>query len=159
MRRTGNFLAALVVATMCTLVASAQSTSPPAQEKSQGAATAMTLVGCVERIEPPAGPPGKSAAAPAYKLMDVQPGTGQKMQQPLTPATQFLLEAPASINLSEFQNQRVEVTGTVTAHAHAPAPAQKGETRGPAPMPTSTLTVKSMKVVSTECKAPRVMEY
>ena len=148
--RTAGIVAVLATA-MAGLVSQG---APPAPQGEQAAVPTVTLVGCVERVEPPAAPAGKTAA-PAYKLIDIQPGTGQQTQKPLTPETQYLLEAPAGIKLSDFQNQRIEVTGTLTANPRPADSAQRGAARG-APTLATTLNVKSAKVVSTECKAPRV---
>ena len=143
----------LAFATATLGLVSVQGTPPAGQERGQAPAQAVTLIGCVERIEPPAASTGKPSA-PAYKLIDIQPGSGQSLQKPVSPETQYLLEAPAAIKLSDFQNQRIEVTGTLTATPRPADSPQRGEARG-AIMPTSTLSVKSAKVVSTECKAPR----
>ena len=149
-------IVALAAATTWTLVASAHGTSaPPAGERSQTTPT-LALVGCVERIEPPARRAGETAPLPppAYKLVDV-PGPGERAQQPVTAETEDLLSAPASIKLSDFQNQRVQVTGTLAFTAKPPASEQRGATPG-STLPASTLNVMSVKVVSTECKPPRV---
>ena len=149
MKTAGSIVAVLATA-MAGLVSQG---TPPAPQGEQAPAPTVTLVGCVERIEPPATAAGKTAP-PAYKLIDIQPGTGQRTEKPLTPDTQYLLEAPAAIKLSDFQNQRIEVTGTLTANPPPADSAQRGAARG-AQTPTTTLNVKSAKVVSTECKAPR----
>ena len=93
---------------------------------------------------------------PAYRLIDVQPGTGTATT--LKPNSQFLLTVSASvatpIDFGKFQNQWVEVTGTMTPVPPAPAnrqanPPPAGQT-ATAPLPTFTTT--ALKVVSTECK-------
>jgi hypothetical protein len=149
MKTAGSIVAVLATA-MGGLVSQG---TPPSPQGEQAAAPTVTLVGCVERVEPPA-PPAGTTASPAYKLIDIQPGSGQRTEK-LTPDTQYLLEAPAGIKLSDFQNQRIEVTGTLTANPRPADSAQRGAARG-AQTPTTTLNVKSAKVVSTECKAPRV---
>ncbi len=156
MRKAVHIVALLAAATPWTLVASAQGPSaPPVGERSQTTPT-LALVGCVERIEPPARRAGETAPLPppAYKLVDVELG-GQRAQRPATAETQYLLAAPASTKLSDFQNQRVEVTGTLGITAKPPASEQRGATPG-STLPASTLNVMSVKVVSTECKPPRV---
>lgn len=157
MKKAVHIVALLAAATTWTLVVSAHGTSaPPPGERPQTTPT-LALVGCVERIEPPARRAGETAPPPppAYKLVDVQPGPGQRAPQPVTAETQYLLSAPASIKLSDFQNQRVEVTGTLGVTAKPPASEQRGATPG-STLPASTLNVMTVKVVSTECKPPRV---
>jgi hypothetical protein len=67
---------------------------------------------------------------------------------------EYLLATRESVTLSDYQNQRVEVTGTLSAIPDA-APAQpaRGEAQtSPATSRLSILKVASVKVVSTECK-------
>ena len=109
----------------------------------------MALIGCVERVMPPAPPPGAPAtpaATPVYKLIDVQPGSSVQ-QKPMTLAPEYLVAGPESIAFSKYQNQWVEVTGRMFAAAVSTPPAA----RGAKPLP-ATFTVQSIKVISTECK-------
>ena len=111
----------------------------------------VSLIGCVERVPAAQGAP--PSAAITFKLIDVQPGAGTRM--PIKADAQFLLSPSKSlaqpIDLGKFQNQRVEVTGTVAPVPPAVvSPQTKPGAAVPAPSPTLTLT--SLKVVSTECK-------
>jgi len=121
-------------------VASAQTPTPTS-------APVVALIGCVERMTP-ATPPANPAApvVPAFKIMDVQPGAGQK---PARLATEYLIVGPESIPFAKYQNQWVEVTGSISATPN-PSPTPAG--RGQAPAPLATFTVTALKVVSTECK-------
>jgi hypothetical protein len=139
------------------LLAQQPSTANPQETASKPAM--VSLIGCVERMlaAPPVGgttPPAPQGAA--YKLIDVQPGTGTTAN--LKPGSQFLLTVATSlktpIDLGKFQNQWVEVTGTISAVPPAKpnpqaTPRPSGEAAG-APLPTFAMT--ALKVVSTECK-------
>jgi hypothetical protein len=111
----------------------------------------VSLIGCVERL--PATPSSRGNASPAYKLIDVQPGAGTRMQ--LKPDAQFLLSPSktmtAPVDLGKLQNQRVEISGTIAAApAAAPVPPSKPGEKPAEPLPT--LLMATVKSVSTECK-------
>ena len=149
-------LTAVAVAVLATgLLAQQASTTSPQQTPSKPAV--VSLIGCVERVAataPTRGTTPPATQAPAYRLIDVQPGTGTVAN--LKPNSQFLLAVAPSvstpIDLGKLQNQWVEVTGTispvpsatVTPQATAPPTGQA------APLPTFTTT--AVKVISTECK-------
>jgi hypothetical protein len=173
MRRLTNFAAALAVATTGLGGVLLAQGGPPArgEQNPPPPAPVVALIGCVERIAPPATPAGSKApaVAPAYKLIDVQPGGGSPVvsrsgtppptpppakQPPMVVDKEYLLAVHESVKLSDYQNQRVEVTGTLSAIPDA-APAQpaRGEPQTPPATPKlSILKVDSIKVVSTECK-------
>ena len=67
---------------------------------------------------------------------------------------EYLLTAPESVKLSDYQNQRVEATGTLSAIPDAvPGQPARGEPQTPTATPRlSVLKIVSVKVVSTECK-------
>jgi hypothetical protein len=118
----------------------------------------VAIIGCVERVMPPPPPPGTPPAGapatpPAYKIIDVQPGSSLK-QKPMTLATEYVVVGPESIAFSKYQNQWVELTGRLAAPAMASQmpPAARGE-KGAAP--PATFTVATIKVVATECKQRR----
>jgi len=138
------------------LLAQQPSTANPQETASKPAV--VSLIGCVERVT--ATPAVRGTTPPpqgaAYKLIDVQPGTGTTAN--LKPGSQFLLAVATSvktpIDLGKFQNQWVEVTGTISAVPPAKpnpqaTPRPSGEAAG-APLPTFATT--ALKVVSTECK-------
>ena len=123
---------------------------PAAASAAQTPTGAVSLIGCVERVPAAQGAP--ATAQPTFKLIEVQPGPGTTMSMKVD--TQFLLAAgkPSAtpIDLGKFQNQRVEVTGTI-----APAPPAKANPQtkpGDTTAPLPTLTLTSLKLVSTECK-------
>jgi hypothetical protein len=60
---------------------------------------------------------------------------------------QYLLTAPASIDLGKFQNQRVEVTGTVSL-----APVPKPPATVPSDAPKSVLAAMAVRLINNECK-------
>jgi len=171
MRRLTNFAAALAMATTGLGGVLLAQAGPPARSEQNPPAPAVALIGCVERIAPPATPAGSKApaVAPAFKLIDTQPGGGSPVvgragapspapppakQPPMVVEKEYLLAAPESIKLSDYQNQRVEATGTLSAIPEA-APAQpaRGEPQAPPAAPRlSVLKIASVKVVSTECK-------
>ena len=125
-------------------VASAQTPTPTPAPAS---APVVALIGCVERMSP-STPPANPAApvVPAFKIMDVQPGAGQK---PTRLAPEYLIVGPQSIPFAKYQNQWVEVTGSITATpTPSPTPAGRGQTAAS----LATFTVTALKVVSTECK-------
>jgi hypothetical protein len=137
----------------------AQQSSTPGPQQTASKPAVVSLIGCVERVPP--AQPARGTAQPtpqpsAYKLIDVQPGTGTSAN--LKPGSEFLLTLATSlatpIDLGKLQNQWVEVTGTIS-----PAPPPKVNPPGttpPAgaasPTPLPTLTTTAVKVVSTECK-------
>jgi hypothetical protein len=173
MRRLTNFAAALTVATTGLGGILIAQGGPPArgEQNPPPPAPVVALIGCVERVPPPATPAGSKApaVAPAFKLIDAQPGGGSPVigragtppatppparQPPMVVEKEYLLAAPEAITLSDYQNQRVEATGTLSAIPEA-APAQpaRGEPqKPPAPPRLSVLKIVSVKVVSTECK-------
>jgi hypothetical protein len=127
----------------------AQATTPNPQQSTSGAGV-VSLIGCVERL------PATSARAttpPAYKLIDVQPGTMTRMST--KPESQFLLVPSRTlttpIDLGKLQNQRVEITGTImpTPPDKVSPQAKPGET---VPQNLPTLMMTALKVISTECK-------
>ena len=141
-------VAAAAVAAVATAQQRGQTTPTP-----RATPAPVVLIGCVERVMP-TGQTGTSAAPaapPAYKIMDVQPGTGAG-QKPMTPAAEYLLAGPESIPFSKYQNQWVEVMGTITAAPPTPTPAPSARGQKPARPPLPTFTVTALKVVSTECK-------
>ncbi len=129
-------------------------TSPPQTTSKPGV---VSLIGCVARAT--TTPPARGTSQPAtqgtaYKLIDVQPGTGTAIN--LKTDSNFLLTVSASpatpIDLGKFLNQWVEVTGTISPGPSAKAGPQATPqpTREAAPLQTFTAT--ALKVVSTECK-------
>ena len=137
----------------------AQQPSTPTTQQTPSKPAVVSLIGCVDRV--PAAPPvsGTTPAqpqAPAYRLIDVQPGTGTSAN--LKPNSEFLLTVSTSpttpIDLGKFQNQWVEVTGTISPAppAKVNAPAATRPTGGTATAPLPTLATTAVKVVSTECK-------
>ena len=128
--------------------------------------TPVAIIGCVERTlaTPPDAVSRTTASstaqpAPAYKLIDAQPGGGSPVQDPTGrvsapavkgPATtepQYWLAGPATIEFVKYQNQRVEVIGTLS-------PVAKTATAEPTPpdAPKTVLTATNVRVLSTECK-------
>ena len=113
----------------------------------------VALIGCVERVMPPPPPPGSPAtpaAPPAYKIIDVQPGSSVG-QKPMTLASEYLVVGPESIAFSKYQNQWVEVTGRMLVAALSTPPATPPAARGAKPLP-ATFTVQTLKIIATECK-------
>ena len=118
----------------------------------------VSLIGCVERVPTPPvrGTTQPAPQGTAYKLVDVQPGTGTAAN--LKADSQFLLTVATSlkppIDLGKFQNQWVEVTGTISPapppKVNPPATTPPTGEAATAPLPTFTTT--AVKVVSTECK-------
>lgn len=145
-----TYIAAIVVAGLLASEPARQQPSAAAPQQTASTTGVVSLIGCVERV--PAGPAAPGTTAPAYKLIDIQPGAGTRMV--LKPDTQVIL-TPAkslatSIELGKFVNQWVEVSGTLApAPTVTPAPPPKP---GATPGPLSTLMMTSLKVVSTECK-------
>lgn len=154
-----TLLTAVVAAALLAPGPLPQQSSTPSPQQTASKPAVVSLIGCVERVMPAQPARGTTQPAPqatAYKLIDVQPGTGTSAN--LKPGSEFLLTVATSlttpIDFGKFQNQWVEVTGTIS-----PAPPPKvnppGTTRpageaSPAPLPT--LTTTAVKVVSTECK-------
>jgi len=117
----------------------------------------VSFIGCVERVAaaPPArGTTAPAPQAPAYRLIDVQPGAGTAAT--LKPDSQFLLAVSTSlttpIDLGKFQNQWVEVTGTLSPAPPATVSPQATTRPTGQTAPLPTLTTTALKVVSTECK-------
>jgi hypothetical protein len=136
----------------------AQQPSPASPHQTPSQAAVVSLIGCVERVTAPPvrGTTQPAPQGPAYKLIDVQPGTGTVAN--LKADSQFLLTVSTTlktpIDLGKFQNQWVEVTGTISP-APPPKvnpPATTPPTREAAAVPLSTLTTTALKVISTECK-------
>ena len=152
-------LTVVVAAALLAPAPLAQQSSIPSQPQTASKAAAVSLIGCVERVTP--AQPARGTAQPtpqasAYKLIDVQPGTGTSAN--LKPGSEFLLTVATSlatpIDFGKFQNQWVEVTGTISP-APPPQVNPPGSTRpagGASPAPLATLTTTALKVVSTECK-------
>ena len=120
------------------------------EQQATSGAGPVSLIGCVERLPAVQGAP---ASAPAtFKLIEVQPGAGTRMTMKVD--AQFLLENAKSlatpIELGKFQNQRVEVTGTIAPASPTVVNPQTKPGEAATSLPTLTLT--SLKVVSTECK-------
>jgi hypothetical protein len=125
----------------------AQTNAPQSKPASQQAAP-VTIAGCVERSVLPGA---RRGAPPAYKLIDTQPGptptpAGKPVKTPHALEPQYWLQAPASIDLGKFQNQRVEATGTISPPA-APLPPD-----APKDTPRSTLVLTTLRMISEECK-------
>jgi hypothetical protein len=142
MTRIQQLVAAIVAAAGVSGAAIAQT---PEQAKA-GDQPMIALIGCVERVMPPPPPPGTKppTPAPAYKIIDVQPGSSIK-QKPMTFAMEYLVVGPESIAFSKYQNQWVEVTGRFAPTTPPPAGSEKTG-------PPATFTVSTIKVISTECK-------
>jgi hypothetical protein len=112
------------------------------------------VVGCVDRLLPPAAPNATTDPAPVppprYKLVDVQPGPSPDPRQPpIVPGLEYEIVGPATMEFSKYQNQWVELTGTIGLPA--PAAAKSAAGRGQ-PRPLPVLTVLTLKVVTNECK-------
>ena len=150
-------LTAVVAAGLLANGALAQQPSMTNPQQTASKAAVVSLIGCVERV---AATPGRGTTPPApqgsaYKLIDVQPGTGTTAN--LKADSQFLLTVSTSlttpIDLGKFQNQWVEVTGTISPAApKVNPPATTPPTRETAPASLPTFTATALKVVSTECK-------
>jgi hypothetical protein len=156
MTRIQHFVAATV--TVAAMSAGAAAAQTPEQAKGADQPL-ISLIGCVERVMPPPPPPGTppagaTSSAPAFKLIDVQPGSGVK-QKPMTPATEYFVVGPESIAFSKFQNQWVEVTGRVFVAALSTPPTTPPVARGEKAPPPATFTVSTIKMISSECKQRR----
>ena len=146
-----------VVAAVLATGALAQQAPTTTQQQTTSKAAVVSLIGCVAQAAPAPPVRGTTQPAPqgtAYKLVDVQPGTGTTVN--IKTDSNFLLTVSASvttpIDLGKFLNQWVEVTGTITPVPPVtvgPPPATP-PAAGAAPLPTFTMT--ALKVVSTECK-------
>ena len=113
----------------------------------------VSIIGCVDRVMPPPPPPGAPAAPsapPAYKIIDVQPGSSAG-QKPMTLASEYLVTGPASIAFSKYQNQWVEVTGRMLVAALSTPSTTPPAARGAKPLP-ATFSAQTIKVIATECK-------
>lgn len=115
----------------------------------------IAMIGCIERVMPPPPPPGTPpasapAAPPAYKIMDVQPGSSIR-QKPMAFATEYIVVGPESIAFSKYQNQWVEITGHMSAASPSGTPPTPPVARGQK-APPATFTVSTIKVINTECK-------
>ena len=137
------------------LLAQQAATASPQQTASKPAL--VSLVGCVERApaaEPARGTTPPTSQAPAYRLIDVQPGTGTTAN--LRPNSQFLLTVspslPTPIDLAKLQNQWVEVTGTIGPVPSATVSPQATPRPAGQAAPLQTFTATAVKVISTECK-------
>jgi hypothetical protein len=150
-------LTAVVAAGLFATGSLAQQAATTNPQQAASKAAVVSLIGCVERVTatpPVRGTTPPTPQAPAYKLIDVQPGTGTASN--LKADSQFLLTVSTSlttpIDLGKFLNQWVEVTGTISP-APPPKvnpPATTPPTGEAAPLPTFATT--AVKVVSTECK-------
>jgi hypothetical protein len=168
-----NLLLALTFAAGTTAFAAQQPQTMP-QTTPKPAPAAVTLIGCVERAaaDPTSGRQTQAALPAAYKLIDAQAGGsspvvdvrgGRATPPPPPPSTpprptmvvehQYWMTAPASIDLSKYQNQRVEVIGTIGSVGQLGG---RGKDATGQPVagtqPMSMLTITSLKVLSTECK-------
>jgi hypothetical protein len=135
----------------------AQQPTPASPQQTASKAAVVSLIGCVARAtatSPARGTTQPSPQGTAYKLVDVQPGTGTALN--IKTDSNFLLTVSTSvttpIDLGKLLNQWVEVTGTITpvppvTVGPQATPRPTGET---APLPT--LAATAVKVVSTECK-------
>jgi hypothetical protein len=161
-----NLLLAFTFAAGTTAVAAQQPPSTP-----KPATPAVTLIGCVDRAttDPTAGRQTQAALPATYKLIDAQAGgsspvvdaRGGRATPPPPPPPkptmvvehQYWMTAPASIDLSKYQNQRVEVIGTIGSVGQLGG---RGKDATGQPVagtqPMSMLTITSLKVLSTECK-------
>lgn len=147
MRTLTRTVAIVISWTLFSMAGFAQQAALPQSDAPSGV---VSLIGCVERL--PATPSARGNA-PAYKLIDVQPGAGTRM--PLKPDAQFLLSPSKTmtspVDLDKLQNQRVEISGTITAApAATPVPPSKPGDKPVEPLPTLLMT--TVKTVSTECK-------
>jgi len=152
-------LTAVVAAGLLTSGPLAQQPSTPSPQQTTSKPAVVSLIGCVARATPTPPARGTTQPAPqgtAYKLVDVQPGTGTATN--IKADSNFLLTVSTSvaapIDLGKFLNQWVEVTGTILpappAKVNPPATTPPASQTPPAPLPTFTTT--ALKVVSTECK-------
>jgi hypothetical protein len=152
-------LTALVAVALLTTGALAQQPVTTSPQQTPSKAAVVSLIGCVGLA--PATPPARGTAQPtpqgtAYKLIDVQPGTGTAPN--VKTDSNFLLTVSTSvttpIDLSKFLNQWVEVTGTITpvppVTVGPPATTRPTGETATAPLPTFATT--AVKLVSTECK-------
>jgi hypothetical protein len=144
-------LTVAAVAAATTLLAAqngAPQSKPAASQQTAQQTAPVTIAGCVERSVLPGA---RTGAPPAYKLIDTQPGpaptpAGKPVKTPLALEPQYWLQAPASIDLGKFQNQRVEVTGTISTPVAALPPDAPKDT------PKSTLVLTTLRMISEECK-------
>jgi hypothetical protein len=128
------------------LLAGLVQTTPVVQNKTAPAApNSVTVVGCLRKWEPAVAARG-GIANPAkleYVLADLAPGTTAAPAQPNV--LRYLVKAKDStVDLAPHLNHRVEVTGTITGLA------ESNPTAPPQPM-APTLTVATVKMISTEC--------
>jgi hypothetical protein len=122
----------------------------PAQTKpSPDAGTPLIVVGCLKKWEPAmAGRQGiPNPAKLEYVLTDIAPGTTATPAMPNV--LRYLVKAKdSSVALTPHVNHRVEVSGVVTGLSEV------NPTANPAANPSMTpptLTVATVKMVSTEC--------
>ena len=131
-------------------------------------ARVVGLVGCLERLPPPAGRAGQAApaAGPAFRLTNVHaadapPAAGERVgtpppaggRPPLVVEQEYLVVAAEPVKLADHVNTRVEVTGTLGAVPEtAPSQPQRGEVKPAAPSRITMITVTAIKPVSSECK-------
>jgi hypothetical protein len=136
-------MAAALCVTTATALALAQTPAP------QSTQAPITILGCVERTMTPGAKPGTPTQ---FRLIETGPApataAGRSTTKP-PPAIepQYLLTAPASIDLGKFQNQRVEVTGTVSL-----APVPKPPATVPSDAPKSVLAAMAVRLINNECK-------
>jgi hypothetical protein len=118
----------------------------PAQTKpAPDAGTPVIVVGCLKKWEPAmAGKQGiPNPAKLEYVLTDLAPGTAAAPALPNV--LRYLVKAKDStVALTSHINHRVEVSGLVTGLS------ESNPTASPA-VPPPTLTVSTLKMVSTEC--------
>jgi len=118
----------------------------PAQTKpAPDAGTPVIVVGCLKKWEPAmAGRQGiPNPAKLEYVLTDLAPGTTAAPALPNV--LRYLVKAKdATVALTPHINHRVEVSGLVTGLS------ESNPTGAPA-VPPPTLTVATVKMVSTEC--------
>jgi hypothetical protein len=147
MTRVQNLASAIVLLFVASMaVVFAQQAGQPTRGE-QG--PVFALIGCIERVVPPApaAGPKPAASAPTFKLTDVQPSSTVP-QKPKVYEKEYLVTGPESMAFSKFQNQWVEVTGTI-APPKPPPPAGGDK---PAAPPLGTVHVATIKLMSTECK-------
>jgi hypothetical protein len=122
------------------LLGGAQTQTKPAVD----AGTSVTVVGCLKKWEPAMGGRGGilNPATLEYVLTDLAPATTAAPPPPTV--MQFLVKPKdTTVALSPHVNHRVEVIGLATGLA--------GVNSTTAPHAAPTLTVATLKMVSTEC--------
>ena len=141
-----NAINAIVGSAMLAVSFVGQTPAPTAQTKpAPDAGRPVIVVGCLKKWEPAmAGRQGiPNPAKLEYVLTDLAPGTSAAPALPNV--LRFLVRAKDStVALTPHVNHRVEVSGMVTGLSEA------NPTAAP-PVAPPTLTVTTVKMVSTEC--------